>query len=189
MLQNFQEIAPSFVAVCPIRPTGSQTEQIAVFYLPTFSLSDEETLISTHASIRQKLAINCSQAPSVICPLPANRLTKNSLGKLSRGKLRQQYEMGEFNEYLRIVERTTQAEKARKCKRPATESELALSAFLCQIFEVVEVDIAESLLKYGRNYEPNETVEHVSVFYTIPLAGKKEDWLKGMLRKWDGFTR
>ncbi|ORX87850.1 atromentin synthetase [Basidiobolus meristosporus CBS 931.73] len=148
-LQDVQGIAPSFVAVCPIRPTGSQTEQIAVFYLPTFSLSDEETLISTHASIRQKLVINCSQAPSVICPLPANRLTKNSLGKLSRGKLRQQYEMGEFNEYLRIVERTTQAEKARKCKRPATESELALSAFLCQIFEVAEVCVEENFFSMG----------------------------------------
>ncbi|KAK9762437.1 hypothetical protein K7432_011823 [Basidiobolus ranarum] len=51
------------------------------------------------------------------------------------------------------------------------------------------VDIAESLLKCGRNYEPSGNVEQVSVFYAIPLAGKKEDWLNGMLKGWDGFTR
>ncbi|ORY05616.1 hypothetical protein K493DRAFT_296369 [Basidiobolus meristosporus CBS 931.73] len=49
--------------------------------------------------------------------------------------------------------------------------------------------LSRSLLKCGRNYEPSGTVEHVSVFYAIPLAGKKEDWLNGMLMKWDGFTR
>ncbi|KAK9702426.1 hypothetical protein K7432_011243 [Basidiobolus ranarum] len=51
------------------------------------------------------------------------------------------------------------------------------------------VDIAESLLKCGRNYERSGNVEQVSVFYAIPLAGKKEYWLNGMLKGWDGFSR
>ncbi|KAK9717024.1 hypothetical protein K7432_006496 [Basidiobolus ranarum] len=51
------------------------------------------------------------------------------------------------------------------------------------------VDIAESLLKCGRNYELSGNVVQVSVFHAIPLAGKKEDWLNRVLKGWDGFTR
>ncbi|KAK9693866.1 hypothetical protein K7432_013697 [Basidiobolus ranarum] len=50
-------------------------------------------------------------------------------------------------------------------------------------------DIAESLLKCGLHYEPSGNIEQVSVFYAIPLAEKKEDWLNGMLKGWDGFSR
>ncbi|KAK9696307.1 hypothetical protein K7432_012544 [Basidiobolus ranarum] len=137
-LQNIEGIVPSFVAVCPIRPKGSQTEKIAVFYLPTFSLSDEEALIRTHSSIQQQLILFCSQAAHIISPLSSSILTKNSLGKLSRGKLRQRYEKGEFNDYLKIVEQIVQARKVLTYKKPISDSEITLASFLCQIFEVAK---------------------------------------------------
>ncbi|KAK9747439.1 hypothetical protein K7432_018135, partial [Basidiobolus ranarum] len=140
-LQNIDGIVPSFVAVCPIRPKGSQTEQVAVFYLPTFSLSDEEALLRTHSSIQQKLIQFCSQAPHIILPLSKNILTKNSLGKLSRGKLRRQYEKGEFNEFLKIVEQIIQTRKALKYKKPTSDTEIALASFLCKIFDVPSDDM------------------------------------------------
>ncbi|KAK9759467.1 hypothetical protein K7432_017529 [Basidiobolus ranarum] len=125
----------SFIAVCPIRPKGSQTKQVAIFYLPTFLLSD------THSSIQQKLIQFCSQAPHVILPLSKNILTKNSLGKLSRGKLRQRYEKGEFDEFLKIVEQIVQTRKALKYKKPASNTEIALASFLCKIFDVPSDDM------------------------------------------------
>ncbi|KAK9759918.1 hypothetical protein K7432_016576 [Basidiobolus ranarum] len=140
-LQNIEGIVPSFVAVCPIRPKGSQTEQVAVFYLPSFSLSDEEALLRTHSSIQQKLIQFCSQAPHVILPLSKNILTKNSLGKLSRGKLRQRYEKGEFDEFLKIVEQIVQTRKALKYKKPTSDTEIALASFLCKIFDVPSDDM------------------------------------------------
>ncbi|KAK9694208.1 hypothetical protein K7432_013515 [Basidiobolus ranarum] len=140
-LQNIDGIVPSFVAVCPIRPKGSQTEQVAVFYLPSFSLSDEEALLRTHSSIQQKLIQFCSQAPHVILPLSKNILTKNSLGKLSRGKLRQRYEKGEFNEFLKIVEQVVQTRKALKYKKPTSDTEITLASFLCKIFDVPSDDM------------------------------------------------
>ncbi|ORX99753.1 alpha/beta-hydrolase [Basidiobolus meristosporus CBS 931.73] len=51
---------------------------------------------------------------------------------------------------------------------------------------IKELEIDRTQLE---NYEPSGTVAQVSVLYAIPLAGKKEDWLDGMLMKWDGFTR
>ncbi|GAA2892570.1 non-ribosomal peptide synthetase [Nonomuraea rubra] len=51
------------------------------------------------------------------------------------------------------------------------------------------VDLAQSLVRAGRSYEPSGTVASVSVFYAIPLRGTKQDWLDHDLRKWDDFTR
>ncbi|KAK9680745.1 hypothetical protein K7432_015859, partial [Basidiobolus ranarum] len=89
VLQNIDGIVPSFVTVCPIRPKGSQTELVVLFYLPSLSLSDEETLLRTHYRIQQKMIQFCSQAAHVISPLSKNILTNNPMGKLSRGKLHQ----------------------------------------------------------------------------------------------------
>ncbi|ORY05615.1 acetyl-CoA synthetase-like protein [Basidiobolus meristosporus CBS 931.73] len=179
VLQDVPGIVPSFVAVCPIRPKGSQTEQVAVFYLPTFPLSDEKAMLSTHSSIRQKLIMSCSQAPTVICPLTASLLAKNSLGKLSRGKLRERYEMGEFEEYLSIVEQVTQAEKARSHKSPSTDSERALSSFLCDIFNATEVCVEENFFSMGgSSLEVNWPVIRIMQHPTIRELAEHLDTLQ-----------
>ncbi|HEX2313496.1 MAG TPA: non-ribosomal peptide synthetase [Thermomonospora sp.] len=51
------------------------------------------------------------------------------------------------------------------------------------------VDLAQSMVHLGRDYEPGGTVESVRVFYCEPLRGTKQDWLDLQLRAWDGFTR
>jgi thioesterase domain-containing protein len=50
-------------------------------------------------------------------------------------------------------------------------------------------DLAQSLLKMGREYEPSGSVRSLSIFYAIPLRGTKEDWLNKELRQWDHFSR
>ncbi|MBB6171858.1 acyl-CoA synthetase (AMP-forming)/AMP-acid ligase II/thioesterase domain-containing protein/acyl carrier protein [Nocardiopsis mwathae] len=51
------------------------------------------------------------------------------------------------------------------------------------------VDLAQSLVRLGRTYEPSGNVRSLSVFYAVPLRGTKEDWLDTQLRPWDGFAR
>jgi thioesterase domain-containing protein len=51
------------------------------------------------------------------------------------------------------------------------------------------VDLAQSMVRLGRTYEPRGNVKSLSVFYCQPLKGTKEDWLNKQLREWDGFTR
>ncbi|WP_394821839.1 alpha/beta fold hydrolase [Pendulispora albinea] len=51
------------------------------------------------------------------------------------------------------------------------------------------VDLAQTMVKLGRTYEPSGSVKSLSVFYCQPLKGTKEDWLNLQLREWDGFAR
>lgn len=71
----------------------------------------------------------------------------------------------------------------RASKSRLAELDLDLAKFACW------VDLAQSMVKLGRTYEPSGNVGSVSVFYCTPLRGTKEDWLNLQLREWDGFTR
>jgi acyl-CoA synthetase (AMP-forming)/AMP-acid ligase II/thioesterase domain-containing protein len=51
------------------------------------------------------------------------------------------------------------------------------------------VGIATSLIECGKNYVPGGSVECLDVFYAIPLAGTKEDWLNNKLKPWTEFCR
>lgn len=51
------------------------------------------------------------------------------------------------------------------------------------------VDLAQSLVDLGKEYEPSGTVRSLSVFYAIPLRGTKQEWLDEHLRRWDDFSR
>ncbi|WP_346177769.1 non-ribosomal peptide synthetase [Streptomyces cuspidosporus] len=68
-------------------------------------------------------------------------------------------------------------------KRRLTELDLTLEQFTAW------VDLAQSMVHLGRDYEPSGSVERVKVFYCTPLRGTKEEWLNDQLRHWDTFTR
>lgn len=68
-------------------------------------------------------------------------------------------------------------------KRRLTELDLTLERFGAW------VDLAQSMVHLGRDYEPSGSVGQVRVFYCTPLRGTKQEWLDGQLRDWDEFTR
>ncbi|WP_189060641.1 non-ribosomal peptide synthetase [Longimycelium tulufanense] len=51
------------------------------------------------------------------------------------------------------------------------------------------VEVAQSLVRLGRTYEPSGTVRSASVFYAEPLRGTKQEWLDTQIREWDTFAR
>src|SRR5262249_15123515 len=55
------------------------------------------------------------------------------------------------------------------------------------------VDVAFSLVKLGRTYDPSGAVEAMSVFYTTPPIRyrglTKEAWFAERLKRWDDFSR
>lgn len=51
------------------------------------------------------------------------------------------------------------------------------------------VDLAQSLVDLGKEYEPSGDVQRLTVFYAIPLRGTKQEWLDQHLRRWDDFSR
>ncbi|KIK40660.1 nonribosomal peptide synthetase [Suillus luteus UH-Slu-Lm8-n1] len=51
------------------------------------------------------------------------------------------------------------------------------------------VDLAGSLIDCGLDYNPSGSVSALEVFYAIPFAGTKADWLNNQLKPWSGFSR
>ncbi|KAG1743825.1 atromentin synthetase [Suillus lakei] len=51
------------------------------------------------------------------------------------------------------------------------------------------VDLAGSLIDCGLDYNPSGSVAALEVFYAIPFAGTKVDWLNNQLKPWSGFSR
>ncbi|KAG1764888.1 atromentin synthetase [Suillus placidus] len=51
------------------------------------------------------------------------------------------------------------------------------------------VDLAGSLIDCGLDYNPSGSVSALEVFYAIPFAGTKVDWLNNQLKPWSGFSR
>ncbi|KAG2066630.1 atromentin synthetase [Suillus decipiens] len=51
------------------------------------------------------------------------------------------------------------------------------------------VDLAGSLIDCGLDYNPSGSVSSLDVFYAIPFAGTKVDWLNNQLKPWSGFSR
>ncbi|KAG2124829.1 atromentin synthetase [Suillus clintonianus] len=51
------------------------------------------------------------------------------------------------------------------------------------------VDLAGSLIDCGLDYNPSGSVSALDVFYAIPFAGTKTDWLNNQLKPWSGFSR
>ncbi|KAK1177532.1 non-ribosomal peptide synthetase [Streptomyces sp. NBS 14/10] len=68
-------------------------------------------------------------------------------------------------------------------KRRLTELDLTLERFTAW------VDLAQSMVHLGRDYEPSGSVGQVKVFYCTPLRGTKQEWLDDQLSHWDEFTR
>ncbi|KAG2113448.1 atromentin synthetase [Suillus discolor] len=51
------------------------------------------------------------------------------------------------------------------------------------------VDLAGSLIDCGLDYNPSGSVAALDVFYAIPFAGTKADWLNNQLKPWSGYSR
>ncbi|KAG2035527.1 atromentin synthetase [Suillus americanus] len=51
------------------------------------------------------------------------------------------------------------------------------------------VNLTESLFCCGLDYSPSGSVSALEVFYAIPFAGTKVDWLNNHLKQWSKFSR
>ncbi|KAL1921088.1 uncharacterized protein VTP21DRAFT_11723 [Calcarisporiella thermophila] len=136
MLEEVDGIARSHVAVCPIRLADYDTEQMGIFFLPTFDITHEEPLIRTCTDIRDKAVLYCGVKPQVILPLSKDLMNKSSLGKLSRSRLRNQFETGQFVHIQKEVEAIFAKAKHRDYQAPETLVEKTLAELYSQIFNI-----------------------------------------------------
>ena len=142
---------PSYTAVFPHRPSGSQTEELCVVYLPTFDLSDAKARTETATSISQVCIMIASVRTYRIIPLPKEQLPKSALDKLSRAKIRTAFEEGAYRGIEEENSRIIKAHRMTEQGPPATGLEESITRIFCEMFDVATEDawVGSSLFDFG----------------------------------------
>lgn len=96
-------VAPSFVAACPLRPPGADTDELAIFFVP--EVADEGALPGLCAQIRGAVSRSAGVGVGTLLPVDRASIPKTEIGKVQRTRLRQRLEAGEFDALHRRVER------------------------------------------------------------------------------------
>lgn len=144
-------ILPSFTVAFPARAAGSPTESIAIAYVPAFPLEDDRARSETATVIEKLVSFITSRKPAHVIPLPQSRLEKSSLGKISRSKVREAFERGEYEEIQRdnLKRLVEYRQKTRRGAQTATE--MVVWATLTELLNVPaeDMDAGASIFDLG----------------------------------------
>lgn len=144
-------VFPSYTVVFAHRPQGSATETIVVVYLPSFDGEDLQAYTETADAIA-KISVNfCGVRPYEILPVAKENLPKSSLGKISRIKVRTDYETGVFAD-LRVKNAKAISDyRVSQRKAPTTPTEKIIASLISELFgnEEKELGIDSSIFDLG----------------------------------------
>ncbi|PYH44041.1 putative NRPS-like enzyme [Aspergillus saccharolyticus JOP 1030-1] len=135
-LAHIPGLVPSHFAVFAHRPSGSDTEGYCVIYSPAHPVADPVSRDATAERVASIASTIPHVRPNWVIPVPATRLQKSSLGKLSRTKLQTEFLAGVFDaNMIRSQGPIHSAGPARRIA-PATPTEEAIVTVLEEMLEV-----------------------------------------------------
>lgn len=102
-LEQLDSVAPSYVAAFPVRPAGSDTEQLVIAFHPDLPPGDDAALYRVLTAVRSSVVMHWGFRPSLILPLPKDAFPKTSLGKIQRALMRRRLESGAYETQRRHV--------------------------------------------------------------------------------------
>ncbi|MFD4640244.1 alpha/beta fold hydrolase [Lentzea sp. NPDC058436] len=140
VLAEVDGVAPSFVAAFPVRPPGSDTEQLAVLFAAAVP-DDPHRVV---ARVRDRVVLHWGFRPAVVLALPREEFPKTSLGKVRRGVLRTRLEAGVYAEH----EKSSAAPAARHVE-PEGPVETALADLYAELFGVPQVSATAGFFDLG----------------------------------------
>lgn len=149
-LERLPDVADTWVAAFPIRPGGSDTEQLAILFTPAGPMTDEAAVHRAMTAVRSRVAQLWGFHPAVILPLPTTDLPKTSLGKIQRALLRRNLETGRLAARQRWTAELTRRRTGEHVP-PNGATERALAAIYADLFALPadEVGATADLLELG----------------------------------------
>ncbi|KAF2171430.1 hypothetical protein M409DRAFT_63705 [Zasmidium cellare ATCC 36951] len=96
---NIAGLTVSYTAVFSTWDESQQSEAVVVLFNPSEEAIGRKRQADTLQAIHRVVFNFCSQRALHVIPLPKALLPKSTIGKLSRSKLKKQYEAGAFDDY------------------------------------------------------------------------------------------
>ncbi|MEU6389498.1 non-ribosomal peptide synthetase [Streptomyces sp. NPDC046939] len=196
VLHQLDGVAPSYVAAFPIRPPGSDTEQLVIAFSPT--TDDDRALFRVLTAVRSTVVMHWAFRPALVIPLPQEAFTKNSLGKISRATLRAKLAAGQFAD---VIARTADLVRRHQgaYEPPRTPTEEALVEIYADLFDMKPDDISATadffdlggtsldLLRLRRAVSDRLDVPEVeiSTLLTAPTVRALAESISGEARAYD----
>jgi acyl-CoA synthetase (AMP-forming)/AMP-acid ligase II/thioesterase domain-containing protein len=144
-------VSPGFTAVFPHRPAQSNTEVICVVYLPTYEPSDITIRLRVSDAINKISILHTGTRPCAIIPLNSGFLERSSIGKLSRAKIRQAFERGDYKELQEDHEHRIATHKLENYEPPVGELENAIQKTIERLLELPENELGvhDNIFDFG----------------------------------------
>jgi acyl-CoA synthetase (AMP-forming)/AMP-acid ligase II/thioesterase domain-containing protein len=141
-LSRLEEVENSYVAAFPVRPAGSDSEQLGIVFSPAIPMDDEAGIYRLIVAVRASVILHWGFRPATILPLPKEEIPKtNSLGKIPRALLRKKLEAGHFAERERWVAELIER-RLGGYTRPETETEGKLTRIFADLFDLSPSNIS-----------------------------------------------
>lgn len=104
VLETLEGVAGSYVAAFPVRPAGSDTEQVVIAFSPEVPADDAAALYRVLTAVRGTVVAQWGFRPALILPLPETAFPKTSLGKIQRSLIRDRLESGMYDAQKHAVD-------------------------------------------------------------------------------------
>lgn len=102
VIEELPEVRASYTAACACRPLGSDTDELAVFYVPAQGVAPLDEAV--FEKIRRKVLRHVALNPKFLIPLAPEDVPKTSWGKIQHAVLKQRFHAGAFNPILREID-------------------------------------------------------------------------------------
>lgn len=143
-LELLDGVARSYVAVFPVRPEHSDTEQLVVAFHPATADGadgDDSALHRVLTAIRSTVVMRWGVRPGLILPLDKEAFPKTSLGKIQRPLMRRRLESGGYDATVReVAELGTRMLGVHTEPEGSTEGELR--AIYAELFDVAPESVS-----------------------------------------------
>jgi hypothetical protein len=98
-------ISPSYLGCVSTWDSTIESEGVVILFNPTEEISSDESKVREVISQINKVCVSfCSKYTLAVIPLPKAEMSRSTIGKLSRQKLKMFYEAGAFNQYKLLEE-------------------------------------------------------------------------------------
>lgn len=116
-LARISGVDPTCLSVVPVRPSGANTEEIAVFFstYPESGLDTPRVVSAVISAMRDALRLTHAVSADHFVPLKSADFPRTPIGKIVKRELREQFEAGRFNTTLAHL----QAQEAAQTHRVA----------------------------------------------------------------------
>lgn len=95
-------VATSFVAACPVRAPGDDTDHLAIIF--NAEIGSDTELLDVFREIRQRLVRKVGVNPDYLIPVEKADIPKTEIGKIQRPLLAQRFAAGVFDDERRRVD-------------------------------------------------------------------------------------